>query len=160
MSQIHVEASDVIDARPEAVYAVLSDYRVGHPAILPKPYFEECTVLEGGTGAGTVIRVRMNVMGVKRQYRMTVSEPEPGRLLVETDPDAGVVTHFRVEPTGDGQQSRVTITTDSKPSPGFVGVMERLINPPISRRIYKQELAQLNDYMRARIGALKLRNTI
>jgi hypothetical protein len=151
MSQIHVEAAQVIDARPEDVYAVLRDYRVGHPAILPKPYFEECTVLEGGVGAGTVIRVRMNVMGAKREYRIVVTEPQPGRLLMETDADAGVVTTFTLEPVNDGQQTRLTITTDSKPSPGITGVMERLVNPPVSRRIYHKELAQLNDYMRGRV---------
>ena len=36
---IHAEASMVIDARPEEIYAVVSDYRVGHPAILPRQYF-------------------------------------------------------------------------------------------------------------------------
>jgi hypothetical protein len=151
MGQIHAEASAVIDAPPEAVYNVLRDYRVGHPAILPKPYFEECTVLEGGVGAGTVIRVRMNVMGAKRQYRMMVTEPEPGRTLVEIDADAGVVSRFNVEPIGNGQQSRVTITTDSKSGPGIGGFMERLVTPAISRRIYQQELQQLNDYVRGRV---------
>ena len=63
MSTIHVEVSDVIKARPEQVYAVLSDYRMGHPAILPKPYFTSLTVDEGGQGAGTRIQVHMKVLG-------------------------------------------------------------------------------------------------
>ncbi len=149
MTTIHAESAAVIDARPEDVLAVLRDYHTGHPAVLPKPYFEECTVLEGGTGAGTVLRVRMNVMGAKRQYRMVVSEPEPG-LLVETDADAGVVTSFRVESLNDGQQARVTITTDSQASAGIMGWIERLMVPPATRRIYQQELAQLNDYLHQR----------
>ena len=50
MNQIRAEASGVIDARPEQVYAVLSDYREGHPAIVPERYFKELTFEEGDNG--------------------------------------------------------------------------------------------------------------
>ncbi|MBI5668800.1 MAG: SRPBCC family protein [Chloroflexi bacterium] len=150
MSPIHAEVTEVIDARPEDVYAVVSDYEVGHPAILPKPYFTGLKVEQGGKGTGTVARASMNVFGSKREFRVVVSEPEPGRVLVEADPDAGVVTTFIVEPVNGGQQSRVTIATDSEARPGFTGVMERLMNPPIMRRIYQQELRQLANYLRSK----------
>lgn len=130
MSQNHVEVSEMIDACPEEIYAVLSDYQEAHPAILPKPYFAEVTEEQGGKGAGTILRVRMKVMGVERTYHLLVSEPEPGRVLAETDADAGLVTTFTVEPLNEGEQSRVTITTDTKASPGIMGFMERLMNPP------------------------------
>lgn len=148
MSPIHTEISDVIPARPAVVYAVLSDYRVGHPAILPKAYFTGLTVEQGGQGAGTVVRVRMVVMGQERLFALKVSEPEPGRVLKEVDEQAGVVTTFTVEPLADGQQSRVTIVTDARASPGLLGVMERWLNPAITRRIYRLELQQLADYVR------------
>jgi hypothetical protein len=57
MGLMRVQSSAVIPARPEAIYAVLADYREAHPAILPKPYFTELKVEEGGQGAGTVIHV-------------------------------------------------------------------------------------------------------
>ena len=148
MSEIHAEASDIIDARPEAIYAVLSDYRVGHPAILPKPYFTDLIVEQGGQGAGTLIEVRMNVMGARQVYHETVSEPEPGRVLVEADRAAGVTTTFTIEPLNGGARSRVTIATDVRASPGFKGMLEKLFNPPVTRRIFRQELRQLADYMR------------
>lgn len=148
MGQIHTEVSDIIPARPEVVYAVLADYRVGHPAILPKPYFTELQVEQGGQGAGTIVRTRMVVMGVERIFKLTVSEPEPGRVLKEVDEQAGVVTVFTVEPINGGQQARVTIATDARASPGLMGVMEKLMNPPLTRRIYKQELQQLAEYVR------------
>lgn len=148
MGQIHTEVSDIIPARPEVVYAVLADYRVGHPAILPKPYFTELKVEQGGQGAGTIVRTRMVVMGVERMFRLTVSEPEPGRVLKEVDEQAGVVTTFTVEPLNDGQQARVTIATEARASPGLMGVMEKLMNPPFTRRIYKEELQQLAEYVR------------
>ncbi|MBZ0301843.1 MAG: hypothetical protein K8J31_18995 [Anaerolineae bacterium] len=106
-------------------------------------------VEEGGVGAGTVIRVRMNVMGIEQAYHMTVSEPEPGRVLAEDDPAVGVHTTFTVEPRNGGQQSQVTITTVSTTSPGFKGLMERMMNPPVARRIYRQELQNLADYVRS-----------
>lgn len=150
MSQIHSKASAVIHARPETIYGVLSDYRVGHPAILPKPYFTDLIVEQGGQGAGTLARVYMNVMGVRRSYRMSVTEPEPGHLLKETDSDAGVVTTFTVTPLDGGEQSQVTIATDAKASPGIQGFFEKLISPSITRRIYRKELQLLTAYVQAK----------
>jgi hypothetical protein len=147
MGQIAVEVSDVVPAPPEKVYAILSDYRVGHPAILPRPYFRELAVEQGGQGAGTVLRVRMEVMGITQNYRLQVAEPEPGRILVEEDPEKGVKTTFIVAPLNGGQRSLVTIATTSRTSPGFRGLLERLINPPVTRRIYRQELRQLAAYV-------------
>src|SRR5512143_2860704 len=113
MNQIHVEASKVIEARPEKVYAILADYRVSHPAILPKPYFTALVVEQGGQGAGTVARAQMKVMGTQMTYHLIVSEPQPGRLLKEVDAAAGVSTTFTVDPLDGGQRSRVTIATDA-----------------------------------------------
>jgi hypothetical protein len=147
MSQIYVEVSEVVPAPAGKVYAVLADYREGHPAILPQPYFREMVIEQGGQGAGTIIRVAMDVMGVKRHYRMAVSEPEPGRMLVENDPEAGVKTTFTVAPLNGGQRSLVTIATETQTQGGLQGLMERFINPPITRRIYRQELQQLAEYV-------------
>lgn len=48
MNQMHIEQAAVIDAHPQEVYAVISDYRVGHQAILPRPFFSEMIVKQGG----------------------------------------------------------------------------------------------------------------
>jgi hypothetical protein len=136
---MNVIASKVIDASPEAVYAVFSDYEVAHKAILPKPYFAEMVVLAGGQGAGTVVDVHMDVFGSKKTYHLTVTEPKPGRLLVETDYKTGERTHFIMEPLSDGK-TKVTIDSKFNSSPGFAGVMERLITVPVTRFIFKKEL--------------------
>mgnify|MGYP001413434699 CR=1 FL=1 len=143
----HVEVSAVIAARPEAIYAILSDYRAAHQAILPKPYFADLVIEQGGHGVGTVFRVRMDVMGTSTHFHMVVSEPQPGRVLMEADEQAGVVTTFTLEPVADDIQTRVTIASDFRPSPGIKGLAERLMNPPITRRIYRQELQLLADYL-------------
>lgn len=146
MSDIHIQVSATIDASPEVIYAILTDYHEGHVAILPKKYFAGITVLEGGQGAGTIIDVRMQVMGVEQELHLEVSEPEPDRVLVERDQAAGVLTTFTVDPMEGGKSSRVTIATQAKASPGLRGWIEKLVNPAIIRRIYREELQQLDDY--------------
>ncbi len=147
MSQIHVEVSDTINARPEEIYNILADYRVGHPAIVPKAYFVELIVEQGGKGAGTVARVRMKVGGKEMSYHLIVSEPEPGRVLMETDMDTDLVTTFTVDPLNNGSATRLTIVTDFSANPGIKGFFEKLATPPVMRSIYKKELRQIADYV-------------
>src|SRR5687768_13429114 len=128
MSMTHVEYSAEIDALPEKVYAVISDYHVGHPAIVPKPEFSNFKVVQGGKGAGTIITFDFTVMGQTFHYRDVVTEPEPGRVLSEVDEALGVFTKFIVDPLDGGKRSRVTISTDFRDKPGFQGFMERLFN--------------------------------
>ncbi len=136
----------MIPVAPEEVYSILADYRGGHPAILPRPYFERLTVIEGGVGAGTIAEVHMNVFGAKSVLRLETTEPEPGRVLVETDPAAGVTTTFTVDPANGGEHARVTIETAARTRAGLPGLLERLLNPVIMRRIYRAELIQLAEY--------------
>jgi hypothetical protein len=153
VNKIHVEISEVIEARPDKIYAILADYRVSHPAILPKPYFTELVVEEGGQGAGTIVRVGMEVMGKAFAYRQVVSEPEPGRVLKEADDAAGVTTTFTIDPLNGSGRSRVTIATDAAISSGLTGWLERIFNPPVMRRIYKQELRNLAEHVGKQSGA-------
>jgi hypothetical protein len=143
MSSYRAEASAVVAAPPATVYGTIADYHRGHRAILTARYFTDMTVEEGGQGAGTVARVVMEVFGARATYRLRVTEPEPGRVLRETDDEAGVVTTFTVDPVQGGAASRVTIATEARTAPGVRGLFERLMNPFITRRIYREELAQL-----------------
>jgi hypothetical protein len=135
-----VSASRIIDALPATVYGVIADYREGHTAILPKPPFVSLEVEEGGRGAGTLIRVVMRVMGRTQTFRARVSEPEPGRTIVETN-DTGYVTTFTVEPTLDGR-SRVTISTELERH-GVVGALERWAAARTLGPVYRRELELL-----------------
>lgn len=145
MKTIRAEVTEVLDAAPEAVYAVLADYRKAHPAILPRPYFEELVVEQGGQGAGTVFRMRMKVMGTVKNYHQVVSEPVPGQVLVETDPQQGVTTTFTVQPAAHGQKTRLTIVTEAPASSGVMGWMERRLTPIVLQRIYREELKLLAE---------------
>lgn len=148
MSLIQVTVSATVDASPARVYAIIADYRNHHPHILPKPYFTNLTVTQGGQGAGTEFVAEMNVDSAKRTYCMAVTEPEPGRVIAESDPQAGTRTTYTVEPVEGGAKSEVTIATESKTSAGLGGWLEGLTTPMIMRKIYREELQQLNAYVK------------
>ena len=143
MNQYQVEASAVIDAPAAHVHAIVADYNDRHQAILPKPYFVSMEVLAGGVGAGTELKLTMKVMGQDFVFHQEISEPEPGRVLVEADNDAGVVTTFTFEPLNDDTQTQVTISTVGKTSSGIKGWLEKMTTPMIMGKIYRAELENL-----------------
>ena len=152
MSRHRVTASARVRAPAREVYAIIADYRVGHPAILPKAYFRDLVVESGGVGAGTTIRFGMRVLGATRTVRGVVTEPEPGRVLVETYPETRTVTTFIVEPEGSGA-SLVTFATELPTRGGLAGVVERWFTTAFLRRVYAAELAQLAAYAEGRTPA-------
>lgn len=147
MGQYHVAVTEIIEAPVDVVYALISDYHHGHPSILPPQYFKEITVEEGGHGAGTVARVVMEIMGNRQTFRLTVSEPIPGRVLVEEDAAAGTTSRFTLEPLDHGR-TRVTIATDVRTVGGLRGFLERWISPSLLRRVYRDELRLLGEKVR------------
>ena len=143
MSTYQVQASALIHSPADVVYAVIADYRNGHPKILPA-YFSNLFVEEVGVGAGTRIRFDMTVMGKKQNFRAVISEPQPGRVLVEeNDAMDGSITTFTVEPAGNHAQ--VTISTEVKQRGGLGGMIERLMTSLFLRRVYGQELQLLDE---------------
>ena len=142
MATHRFSASALIHAPAQDLYAIIADYHHGHPQILPKPPFVSLAVEEGGIGAGTVIRVHMRVLGRLQMFRSVITEPEPGRVLVETN-DNGYVTTFTVEPRADGQHAYVTIATEIPGRAGVLGALERWFVTRLLRPVYVKELAQL-----------------
>lgn len=145
MPTITVAVSKPIDAPASQIYPILADYQNHHPHILP-PAFTGLEVEEGGQGAGTIFKAGLQLLGQKQSFRMRVTEPEPGRVLMETDFNTDLVTTFTVIP-GESGSSEVTIATTFQARPGLRGFMERLIIPGLLRRIYRQELQQLEAYI-------------
>jgi hypothetical protein len=148
--EIRVSQSAIVAAPAPVVYGIIADYHEGHRAILPRRYFEALDVESGGIGAGTRIRVRMRALGRVRTFRAAVSEPVPGRELVETDVESGAATRFLVEPADEGRASRVTFETRWRRS-GLAGWVERWLAPRYLRGVYRAELALLDQQARARV---------
>ncbi len=148
MSQIHTQAEAVLNARPEAIYDAIADYKHGHPNIIPPESFSDLQVEEGGYGAGTVIRFKVKALGIVLEMYQRVSEPEPGRVLVEQDIDSprNTVTTFKVIPVENEQKARVIITTVMNASPGLTGLVERLLVPRLNQRTFRKELRMLEAF--------------
>jgi len=122
---------------------LLANYRDGHPRILPRQ-FSDLVVEEGGIGGGTVIRFQMTVLGRKQNFNAAVTEPEPGRVLVETylDP-AGTITTFTVDPGTAPADSNVTISTEVPVRSGIRGSIEKMFATLLLRPIFRKELENL-----------------
>jgi hypothetical protein len=143
------QAEQLIQARPDAVYAVLADYQTHHPRIMPSSLFSDLEVESGGVGAGTVFHITLRMLGKRQRLHMKVAEPEPGRVLTETNIDTGAVTEFTVA-ASDGASSTLTrISSEWQTGGGVRGVIDRLITPLVTRRILTKQLAELNRYMRS-----------
>ena len=142
-----VRVSGRVDAPASQVYAVIADYRRHHPHIIPREYFLRLDVLAGGVGAGTRTRVAMRVLGRTREFEQVVTEPEPGRVLMETDSDGVSVSTFTIERIDGGRAAWVTIATDLVARPGLAGRLERWVTSTMLRRIYRQEIALLAAYV-------------
>lgn len=95
MARIRVCAEHGVDAPADTVYRCVADMREHHPRFLP-PQFSGFRVESGGVGAGTITRFTVTAGGRARELRMQVAEPEPGRILTESDTGSNLVITFVV----------------------------------------------------------------
>jgi hypothetical protein len=144
MKTFRVEGTAIINASAKVVYDIIADYHNGHPNIVPKKYFSDIAVEKGGWGEGTTIRFKMHAFGRTQDFRAAITEPEPGRVLVETNEEesGGAVTTFTVDPVNEGMQTRVMITTDVRPTTRLVP-LERVFTTWVLRRVFAEELKLL-----------------
>jgi hypothetical protein len=140
-----VSAQRLIDAPADVLYHCLADYVEHHrpDGFLP-PAFSDLEILHGGVGAGTEIQWVINAGGRRRTVTATVTEPVPGRRLVETG--SGIETTFMVEPTVRGTWVRFDTTIDDR---GLQGVLTRLFAARIFEPVFEDELRRLEDYAKA-----------
>jgi hypothetical protein len=145
MATILVSAERTVDAPAGVVYGYIADMREHHPHFLPRA-FSEFQVESGGVGEGTITRFTVTAGGRTRQYRMKVAEPEPGRILTESDTGSSLVTKTTVTP--QDSKSLVKISTTWDGAGGIGGFFERLFAPRAMRGIYADELERLDAYAR------------
>ena len=145
MAKIVVSAERTVEAPADAVYRYVADMREHHPRYLPAA-FSDFQVESGGTGAGTVTRFKVTAGGRTREYRMRVDEPEPGRVLTESDTGSSLVTTTTV--ASQGGASLVTISTSWNGAGGIGGFFEKMFAPRAMRAIYTDELERLAAYAR------------
>lgn len=140
-----------VKAPADRIYAIIADFHNGHRRILPPEYFVSLEVERGGVGAGTIIRFQLCVLGSVREFRAAVSEPEPGRVLVETNLDSGATTTFIITPLDGQNASRVAITSTFATGRGVAGWLERFLATLFLRRVYAKELRLLSAVAREQL---------
>jgi hypothetical protein len=144
MGTINVEQEGPVGAPADLTYRLIAD-DTHHQQFLPEG-FSDFEVVEGGVGAGTVHRFTVTAGGRAREYLMHVDEPQPGRVITETDQNSSLVTTFTVTPAGD--TCLVRIQTQWNGAGGIGGFFERTFAPRVMRRMYADELAKLDSYAR------------
>jgi hypothetical protein len=145
MPRNEVSAEAAVDAPADVVFRYIADMRDHHPHFLP-PAFSDFRVESGGVGAGTVTRFKLTAGGRTREYHMTVAEPEPGRVLTESDMNSSAVTTFTVVPQDGASMVRISTAWDG--AGGIGGVFERMFAPRVLRSLYADELKRLDAYAR------------
>lgn len=144
--QTRCSAERVVDAPAEVVYHLIADYREHHrPEGFLPPAFTDLVVERGGVGAGTVVRFTSKLGGRSQTVHASISEPEPGRVLVETSP--GLETTFTVEREG-GQRAWVRFDTVFEAG-GLTGLMIRLLAAGLLRPVYADEMDRLEHHAKA-----------
>ena len=150
MAPISVSAERTVGAPASEVYGYIADYREHHQHFLP-PAFSDYHVESGGVGPGTITRFTFSAGGRTRQIRHQIAEPEPGRVLTESDTLSSSVTTWTVTPEGNNCQ--VQISTTWQGASGVGGFFERMFAPRVLRGIYADELSRLDAYAREHHGA-------
>ena len=134
-----------IDAPAAVIYHCLADYREHHrPGGFLPPAFQQLEIARGGVGAGTEYSFVMAVGGRRRLVSTAVSEPVPGRTLVETG--SGIETTFTVEPTPGGARVRFETVFDEG---GVRGILNRFFAARLLLPIYEDELRRLEEHAKA-----------
>lgn len=149
MGTIRIVAEREVSAPADVVYGYLADMGEHHPRFLPDA-FSGFEVESGGVGEGTIVKFTVAAGGRRRDYRMRVSETDPGRLLTESDTMSSLVTTFAVTPRD--RSCLVRIETTWQGASGVGGFFERLFAPRVMRAIYVDELERLNAYALERSG--------
>lgn len=146
MALARAQAEQLIEAQPDAVYAVLADYRTHHPRIMPSS-FSNLEVETGGVGAGTVFHITVRMLGRRQELHMQVAEPDPGRVLTETNLDTGVVTEFTVGSANGASSTLARMSSEWEPEGRVRGLIDRVVTSRLMRRVFAQQLRQLGEYM-------------
>ena len=139
-----IGAERQIDAPADVVYHLLADYREHHrpEGFLPRA-FSDHEILAGGVGAGTWLRYALTTGGRRRVITSHITEPAPGRTLVEVAD--GIETTFTVEPVAGGTNVRFDTVLDAY---GVEGLVTRLIAARLLAPVYEDELDRLDRLAR------------
>jgi len=139
MGQVSAASTVLINAAPDDVLTAVADYRNVRPKIL-SPQYSDYQVLQGGQGAGTVARWKLQA--TKSRVRdVQVDVDVAGHTVIEKDANSTMVINWTVAPAGPG--SSVTLKTTWTGAGGAKGFFEKTFAPLGLKRIQGEVLANL-----------------
>ena len=139
MGQVSAASTVLINAAPDTVFAAVADYDGVRKKIL-SPQYSEYQVLQGGQGAGTVVKWKLQA--TKSRSREVQSAVDvAGHTVIEKDANSTMVTNWTVAPAGPG--SSVTVKTSWKGAGGVGGFFEKTFAPLGLRKIQAEVLENL-----------------
>ncbi|MCV7396504.1 SRPBCC family protein [Mycobacterium paraseoulense] len=139
MGQVSAASTILVNTEPGATLAAVADYQQVRPKIL-SPQYSDYQVLQGGQGAGTVAKWRLQA--TKSRVRdVQVDVDVAGHSVIEKDANSSMVINWTVAPAGPG--SSVTIKTTWTGAGGIKGFFEKTFAPLGLKRIQGEVLANL-----------------
>ena len=144
MAHIQVKSERLVNASPENVYAVLSDYVNKRPQMLT-PNFMDYAVEKGGHGKGTVISYRLHAANREREYRLRIDEPVKGKVITEQDANSSLVNTWTITPTNDDNRTFVSVVNEWDGGSGTKGFFEKTFAPLGLKSIYGKVLDSLDQ---------------
>jgi hypothetical protein len=139
LGQVNADSTILINAEPAATFAAVADYQNVRPRIL-SPQYSDYQVLEGGQGAGTVAKWKLQA--TKSRVRdVQVNVDVAGHTVIEKDANSSMVINWTVAPAGPG--SSVTVKTTWTGAGGVKGFFEKTFAPLGLKRIQGEVLANL-----------------
>ncbi len=143
LGQVSAASTILINADPAATLAAVADYQKVRPQIL-SPQYSGYEVLQGGQGAGTVAKWRLQATKSRvRDVRVDVDVA--GHTVIEKDANSSMVTNWTVAPAGPG--SSVTVKTTWNGAGGVKGFFEKTFAPLGLKRIQGEVLANLKKQL-------------
>jgi hypothetical protein len=150
MFRTDLSAQRLLDAPADVVYRCIADYERHHrPGGFLPTAFSDFQIERGGVGAGTIMSFTVTLAGRSRRMTHEVSEPEPGRVLVEGG--SRERTRFIVDPIGL-TQCQVTIETTIVAG-GLDGLLTKLLGARLMQPLYQDELARLERRAQEQLAA-------
>ena len=141
MGQVSAASTILVNAEPAAALAAVADYQQMRPKIL-SPQYSDYQVLQGGQGAGTVAKWRLQA--TKSRVRdVQVNVDVAGHSVIEKDANSSMVISWTVAPAGPG--SSVTVKTTWTGAGGIKGFFEKTFAPLGLKRIQGEVLANLKN---------------
>ena len=139
MGQVSAASTILVNAEPAAAFAAVADYQQMRPKIL-SPQYSDYQVLQGGQGAGTVAKWRLQA--TKSRVRdVQVNVDVAGHSVIEKDANSSMVINWTVAPAGPG--ASVTVKTTWTGAGGIKGFFEKTFAPLGLKKIQAEVLTNL-----------------